>query len=807
MRVTTLLTTIFLVAWPLALAAQGTGTLAGQVMDDEGNPLGGVTVVVNEVSMAEITSSDGRYELTGVPDGTYSVTLSLGDHTRTVEEVVVRPGQETTLDQELDWEVSFAETITVFSASRRQERIVEAPAAVTVVSEDEIERQASHGQLPKLLEFTPGAEITQSGLYDFNLNTRGFNSSLNRRVPTLIDGRDPSVPFLMSQEWTSLAAMEDLASAELVRGPSSALYGTNAFNGVLNLTTKQPRFSQGGTVRLTGGELSTLRGDARFATEVANGLYLKAMGSYTESEDFYQSRCVAGVPPCPADSPPPEYAGLPLERVPVATDEDELAVGTLRLDKYLLDGAHVVTVEGGLSTTEGPVLQTGIGRVQVLESDRPWARLNYSAPHFNLLGYYNERDAPEQLALASGAGLVLDSEIWSVEGQANTGFADGRGQLVGGASYRDEEIRTEGTLTLTPVGGDREAVFGQLDYAFTDKFKAVVAGRWDDSSLHDSQVSPKVALVFSATPNQIFRGTYNEAFQSPNYSEFFLYAPTAVDTPGGPISSVDLGAIEAALCAPAGVSCGFGSPTPILALGNEDLQVEEVEAWEIGYSGIFGTELFVTLDYYNAELEGFVTDLLPNPFGTVNPTFGPYQAPAGHPAPDLLVGNLQGALGPLFAFLSNNRFGDPIFALASYTNAGKADTEGVDFGLDYYITRNLTLGATYSWFDFEVTDVAVGDVVEANAPENKFSVGLSYVGTDFDISVNYRWVEEFEWAAGLFEGTVPEYDVVGLNANYRLGDNWSVGIDVSNLLDEEHFEAFGGDILERRALGHVAFHW
>ncbi|MDX1630823.1 MAG: TonB-dependent receptor [Thermoanaerobaculia bacterium] len=807
MRIKTLLTMIFLTGWAVVLSAQGTGSLTGQVVDDEGNAIGGVTVVVNEVSMAEITDNEGHYELTGVPDGTYSVTFSLGDHSRIVEEVVVRPGRETTLDQELDWEVSFAETITVFSASRRRERIVEAPAAVTVVPEAEIERQASHGQLPKLLEFTPGAEVTQSGLYDFNLNTRGFNSSLNRRVPTLIDGRDPSVPFLMSQDWPSLAALQDLASAELVRGPSSALYGTNAFNGVLNLTTKQPRFSRGGTAKLSGGELSTLRGDLRFATEVADDLYLKAMGSYSESEDFYQSRCVPGVPPCPPDSPAPEYEGLPFERVPVATDEDELGVGTLRLDKYLFQDRHVLTVEGGYSTIEGPVLQTGIGRVQVLDSERPWARFNYNTPHFNLLSYYNKRDAPEQLALLSGANLVLDSEIWSVEGRGNTGFADGKGQIVGGVSYRDEEIRTDGTLTFTPVGGDREAVFGQLDYSFTDRFKAVVAGRWDDSSLHDSQVSPKVALVFSATPNHTFRGTYNEAFQSPNYSEFFLYAPTAVNTPAGPQSSFDLSGIEALLCAPFGVSCGFGTPTPVLALGNEDLQVEEVKAWEVGYSGIFGTELFITLDYYDAELEGFVTDLIANPFGTTNPNFGPYQAPAGHPAPDLLVGTLQGALGPLFAFLSNNQVGDPIFALASYTNTGKADTQGVDFGLNYYINRNLTLNASYSWFDFEVTDVTVDDVVEANAPENQFSLGLSYVGSSFDVSLDYRWVEEFQWAAGVFNGTVPEYDVVGLTANYRFGDNWSVGVNVSNLLDEEHYQAFGGDILERRALGHVAFHW
>ena len=806
MRAKCTLMTALLAAFPLALVAQG--SLSGRVVNDQGRGMGGVTVVVNEVSMAEITGNDGRYQIGGVPAGAYSVTFSLGDNAATVEDVTIESGQRTTLDQSVDWDVSFAETITVFSASRRRERIVEAPAAVTVISEDQIERESSHGQLPKLLEFTPGAEVTQSGLYDFNLNTRGFNSSLNRRVPTLIDGRDPSVPFLMSQDWPSLAALEDLASAELVRGPSSALYGTNAFNGILNLTTKQPRYSEGGTFRLSGGELSTLRGDVRFATEVANELYFKAMGSYTESEDFYQSRCVAGVPPCPANSPAPEYAGLPFERVPVATDEDELAVATLRFDKYLNESRQVLTVEGGYSSIEGPVLQTGIGRVQVLDAERPWGRVNFNTSHFNVLGYYNKRDAPEQLALASGGNLVLKSDVWSVEGQGNAGFGGGKGQVVGGASYRDEEIETENTLTLTSVGGDRTAVFGQLDYAFTDKFKAVVAGRWDDSSLHDSQFSPKVALVFSATPNHTFRATYNEAFQSPNYSEFFLYAPTAFPTPAGPVPAIDLSGIEAAVCTPFGISCGFGTPVTVRALGNENLEVEEITAWEVGYSGIVGHELFVTLDYYNAELENFVTDLIPNPFGSVNPSFGPYQAPAGHPAPQLLLGALQANLPPtVFPFLSQNQFGTPIFALASYTNAGKADTEGLDFGLNWYVTPSWTIDATYSWFDFELTESAVGDVVEANAPENKYSLGLNYLGDRFDASINYRWVEEFRWAAGAFVGVVPDYDVVGFHANYYINDSWSVGVNVSNLFDDEHFEAFGGDLLGRRALGHVAFKW
>ena len=73
---------------------------------------------------------------------------------------------------------------------------MEAPAAVTVLGSEELARQAPHGQLPRVLAGMPGVELVQSGLYDFNLNSRGFNTFYNQRILTRIDGRDPSLPHL-----------------------------------------------------------------------------------------------------------------------------------------------------------------------------------------------------------------------------------------------------------------------------------------------------------------------------------------------------------------------------------------------------------------------------------------------------------------------------------------------------------------------------------------------------------------------------------------------------------------------------------
>jgi outer membrane receptor protein involved in Fe transport len=145
--------------------------------------------------------------------------------------------------------------------------------------------------------------------------------------------------------------------------------------------------------------------------------------------------------------------------------------------------------------------------------------------------------------------------------------------------------------------------------------------------------------------------------------------------------------------------------------------------------------------------------------------------------------------------------------VASYANAGSADTQGIDFGLNYYITNAWNVSANYSWFDFELKDVQLGDLVEPNAPENHASLGLGYIGDRFDFSVGFRWVDGFRWAAGVFVGDVPSYEVVDVGANFKINDHVRLGVNVSNVLDDEHYQSFGGDIIQRRALGNVTFTW
>jgi iron complex outermembrane receptor protein len=783
-----------------AFAAQG--HIAGRISREGGAGIGGVIVQVVETGDVQLSDANGDFRFE-IPAGTYSLQFVAGENVTTESNVVVTAGTTTRVDKKVDWNLSVAETITVYSASRRVERVVEAPSAVTVIAPEDIAAVAPSGQAPRIVESAPGVDYTNSGLYDTNFNARGFNSSLNRRILTLIDGRDPAVAFLGSQEWAALSfPLDEMASVELVRGPGSALYGPNAFSGVLNMTTKQPKLTPGGRILLSGGDLNTRRADIRHAGALGGEWYYRLVGGYQQSDDFSRSRnlTVEYTTPCASTG---AINCLRREAVPLAMDEVNVRFGGLRFDHHFAN-TDVLTAEGGYSTIEGPVFQTGIGRVQVTDVERPWFRLNYNMPRWNFGGYYDARKAENQVALASNARLFEDSSNMHGEIMTNWDFFNGRTRVIGGVAYNKQEVDTANplgvqTLMIEAKSEKQQSAFGQLEFDVTKKIKFVGAARWDDSTLHEAQFSPKGAIVFSPSSNHTLRYSYNEAFQRPNYSELFLAAPA-----GAPLNLAGIAAVTpgAGALAPFLSQLGFGA-MPILARGNSALDVEKVRSHEAGYAGIYGGKLFLTVDLYKSNLKNFVTDLLPG----VNPAFAPYQVPGTVPAPVA-----AGINSFLAAALQANRVGlttvngGPALVL-SYTNAGEVDSQGGEIALNYYVTNHWLVDFNYSHFDFDVKSAAVGDRLLPNAPANKFNLGLGWRGDRFDAKATYRWVEDFDWAAGIFVGNVPEYEVVNVGANFKVNGMFGVGVDISNALDNEHWEAFGGDLMSRRALGFVSVNW
>jgi iron complex outermembrane receptor protein len=302
---------------PSAAAAQATGTVVGRVTRaGEATALPGVSVSVRESGLTATTRNDGRYTLRRVPAGEQTIVIrALGF--RAVEQRVTVPADgEATADAVLEAIPISVGDIVVSTASRTPERVVEAPAAISTVTPQVMDAVSPTGQAPMALATVPGVDVVQSGVNDFNVNARGFNSSLNRRVLVLQDGRDLAIAFLGSQEWNGLPVpLEDVDRIEVIRGPGSALYGANAFSGVVSLTTPAAREIPGTKLTLAGGELETMRGDLRHAGVLGDGrIGYRANFGYNQSESWTRSRTA------PTDLRD-EYEPATDEPVPVVTPE------------------------------------------------------------------------------------------------------------------------------------------------------------------------------------------------------------------------------------------------------------------------------------------------------------------------------------------------------------------------------------------------------------------------------------------------------------------------------------------------------
>ena len=724
---------IFLLACLLSnrLAAQSAGSLQGKVADGTNKePLLYANVLLKGTSYGATTDYKGTFTINKIPLGTYTVVVSMiGYRPMEIEGVVVEEGKIATVNVDLPPAPVQVGEVQVYGASMRGERIADAPAAVTVIEARDLKLYGLQGQLPKLLETEPGVDIVQSGLYDFNINTRGFNSSLNRRLLVLLDGRDLAIVFLGAQEWNGLSVpVEDLGRMELVRGPGSALYGANAFNGVINIITPSPRELLGTKFSLSGGELSTLRADARHADASGPWSYKINVGRF-QGDTWSESRVQL----------PFEYSGfgpLNVEVAPVDRGKVASTYGSGRVDYDFEDGS-VLATEAGLSQVENEIYVTGIGRVQVKRAQKPWARVDYTTRSVNIQLWTSGRTSKEpQLSLSTGLPLEEYSHQYQGDFQYHFSTLEDKLFVVSGVSYRYQTIDTKGTLMLDTHRDHNSGLYAQVEYRFTDYIKAVAAARWDHSTLHPTQFSPKAAVVWTVNANHSLRATFNRAFQAPNYSELFLFVL---------------------------------HPTSALAyIGNSDLTVEKINGFELGYKGIFENAVFLTVDAYYNQLSDFITDLAPG----VNPKY------TGTP----FIGGRERTVW-------------------SYGNAGKVEERGFELGVNYYYSEELLLSANYAYFDFTILEKGKNDILLPNAPRYKLNAGVTYTGSGgYELGVKVKYVPTFEWAAGIYEGTILAYTMVDVSGRYHVTGNLDIGLSIANLFNRKHYEIFGGSVLGRRAI-------
>jgi iron complex outermembrane receptor protein len=771
--------------------------------------------------------------------------------------VSVAPGRTFTVNATLEANAIRLSDMIVSSASRAPERITEAPAAITVVPPDLIRAMAPTGQAPLALATVPGVDVVQSGINDFNVNARGFNSSLTRRVLVLEDGRDVAIAFLGSQEWSAMAlSLDDYSRIEMVRGPGSALYGANAFSGVLALTSKTAREAAGARITAAIGELATRRIDGRYAGVFGGERFGYKLGlGYSTSDTWSRSRTaidsldiVREYEPVTDSVVKKSREARPLigqavqpgtltaigDRTPVSS-----AFASARFDYYAPSGG-LGTFEGGLSDLRNETFVTGLGRVQAAGVLRPWGRAAWSSKRFNVLTWYTGRQTREpQWSLPSGVFFLEHSSIVHGEAQYNNLLPKDLGTWIVGVSARSTHMNTSETL-IAPANDHRDdalySSYGQVELRFNPRLKLVAATRWDDGDLFDPQFSPKAAVVFSPSKNSSFRASVNKAFQTPNYSEFFLNANAAAPTASPRTLETALenffntGRAIGTTGLPTDLPWNFDAQTRVLGLGNRALDVEKIIGYELGYKGPLTKRGYVTIDLFLNDKKDFVTDLLPN----VNPAYPQYRyddagtnvpayldaiaaRAAALPAGAIPEAQRQAIIGGAAALKAG--FGalvagtQPLLAtvdghralVVSYANAGRVKERGVELGSVMQFSDVLRGEASYAFFDFSVEDPSLGnDALLPNTPKHKGTIAMFYDSPrGIELNANMRLLSGYPWAAGVFSGYVPAAQFVNANAAYRATDQLKVFVTGTNVFDQRRFQIYGGSVIGRRLIGGV----
>ena len=211
-------------------------------------------ISLDGTSLGSASDAEGKFIIEKINAGEYTIIASYMGYS-TYKRPITIPNKDGIITIFLEPEAIQLDEYVV-TASRRRERIEDAPAAISIISKKEIRRE-SNTNLGDYIKGTKGIDFTQSGIDSYNMTARGFNSSFSSRLLTLTDGRMANVPSLRLTAYNVIpVSFDDVEQIEVVLGPSSALYGPNAHSGVLNIVTSSPLRSQGTKFNFQHGYLN-----------------------------------------------------------------------------------------------------------------------------------------------------------------------------------------------------------------------------------------------------------------------------------------------------------------------------------------------------------------------------------------------------------------------------------------------------------------------------------------------------------------------------------------------------------------------
>jgi iron complex outermembrane receptor protein len=508
--------------------AQG-GILVGEITNSsDGEPLFGADIVMISRDMSSdltgaTTDDDGRYKITDIPAGEYTVRISfVGFTTHEVAGVLVSDSVMTTLNASLVHGTVVVDDFLV-TASRRPEKILEAPASVSIIEAEDIGARTVLTP-SEHVKGLPAVDVATTGLNQSNVVVRGFNNVFSGALLVLTDNRVARVPSLRYNAYNFISTVnEDIERIEIVSGPGSALYGPNSASGIMHIITKSPFTSEGTTVSIGGGERGVFSGSFLHAGNIKNRIGYKISGQYYrgndwESSDPYEPDSIRLFRPTATG---PEYVG---EWMLNRRDFDiEKIAGEARVD-FIVNRDLSLIMNGGFNRANGIEL-TSLGAAQAIDWAYFFAQTRIVYKDLFAQGFVNASNAGDTYLLRTGQLIVDRSRVWA--GQVQHRFEPGeRLSLTYGLDALLTRPNTESTINGRNEENDSINEFGlylQSETKLSERLKFIGAARVDDHSRIEGAIfSPRAAITYQPDPNNNFRLTYNRAYSTPENANLYL---------------------------------------------------------------------------------------------------------------------------------------------------------------------------------------------------------------------------------------------------------------------------------------------
>ncbi len=388
--------------------------------------------------------------------------------------------------------------LEVTSVSKRPEKLSQAASAIQVITGDDVRREGATS-LPEALRLATNLEVAQIDSRQWAITARGFNNVLADKMLVLIDGRSVYTPLYAGVYWDVQDTMlEDLDRIEVISGPGATQWGANAVNGVINVTTKSAKDTQGGLLVTDAGNQVRNATAARFGAKIAPNVYYRVYAKYFDRGD---SRRVSGRN---------------------ANDAWHMGQVGFRVDGDMAGGAPF-TVQGdgynGIFGLSGPD-NVRVNGANVLGR---WSRSTEGIGEVKVQAYldHTHRRIP--------ASFTQDLDTVDLDFQQRRSFG-AKHDLVWGAGYRlvqDDVINTPANAFL-PARVARQwfSAFVQDEIVLSpDRVHLTVGTKLEHHDYTGFEWEPSTRLAWTPDRQQTIWGAISRAVRTPSRIDRDLFSP------------------------------------------------------------------------------------------------------------------------------------------------------------------------------------------------------------------------------------------------------------------------------------------